>query len=140
MSSNPFAPPDDLPRTSDVVTPMNANAILWSFDGRISRSTYWFYSIGTMLVFYAIIFATALIVREEAAIQLVTLVAYIPMVWASLAIQVKRWHDRDKSGWFVLIGLIPLIGPIWALVECGFMKGTTGSNQYGADPVGGFRY
>ncbi|MDF1713501.1 MAG: DUF805 domain-containing protein [Akkermansiaceae bacterium] len=60
---------------------------------------------------------------------------YIPAVWIGLALGVKRWHDRDKSGWWVLIGIIPLIGPIWTFVECGCLQGTHGPNSYGPDPL-----
>jgi uncharacterized membrane protein YhaH (DUF805 family) len=56
-------------------------------------------------------------------------------LWITLAITVKRFHDRDKSGWWVLIGLVPAIGALWILIECGFLKGTTGDNRFGADPV-----
>jgi Protein of unknown function (DUF805) len=49
--------------------------------------------------------------------------------------QVKRWHDRGKSGWMVLINLIPLIGWVWTLVELGLLEGTLGPNQYGEDPL-----
>jgi len=62
-------------------------------------------------------------------------VLYIPVVWFSLALQVKRWHDRGKSGWWVLINLIPFVGGLWALVECGFLRGTEGPNQFGPDPT-----
>ena len=55
----------------------------------------------------------------------------------SFAGQVKRWHDRDKSGWFVLVNFIPFIGTIWALVELGFLRGTMGPNRFGPDPLGG---
>jgi uncharacterized membrane protein YhaH (DUF805 family) len=50
-----------------------------------------------------------------------------------LAVTVRRLHDTDKSGWVVLIGLIPLIGFIWILV---FMvqDSQLGENQYGPDP------
>ena len=51
--------------------------------------------------------------------------------WVSLAISVKRWHDRGKSGWWVLIGFIPIIGGLWALIETGFLGGDPGPNQYG---------
>jgi uncharacterized membrane protein YhaH (DUF805 family) len=53
----------------------------------------------------------------------------------SLAVFAKRWHDRDKSGWWSLILLVPFIGSIWALVECGCLPGTEGPNRYGADPL-----
>jgi uncharacterized membrane protein YhaH (DUF805 family) len=55
------------------------------------------------------------------------LISVIPTV----IVYIKRFHDRDKSGWWVLIGLIPLIGAIWLLVELGFLKGTPGPNRFG---------
>ena len=61
---------------------------------------------------------------------LVGLVLIIP----NLAVAAKRWHDRDKSGWWMLIALVPIIGWIWALVETGFLAGTSGPNRFGADP------
>ncbi len=56
------------------------------------------------------------------------------IAWTHLAVFVKRWHDRDKSGWWVLINLIPIIGWFWTLIECGFLDGTVGPNKYGPDP------
>lgn len=61
----------------------------------------------------------------------------IAILWAGLAVSVKRWHDRDKSGWWILIGLIPVIGTIWVLVENGFLPGTAGPNRFGPDPLAG---
>ncbi len=58
----------------------------------------------------------------------------IAAIWMKLAVLVKRWHDRDKSGWFVLVTLIPLIGWLWQLIECGFLEGTPGSNRFGPSP------
>ena len=58
------------------------------------------------------------------------------VVLCSFAVTVKRWHDRDKSGWWVLIGFVPVIGLLWTLVECGCLKGTDGDNRYGTDPLG----
>ena len=55
------------------------------------------------------------------------LVALIPTV----IVYIKRFHDRDKSGWWVLVTLIPIIGAIWILVELGFLKGTPGPNRFG---------
>jgi uncharacterized membrane protein YhaH (DUF805 family) len=58
----------------------------------------------------------------------------LPVIWASLAISVKRWHDRNKSGWWVLIALIPVVGGLWTLIENGFLAGSDGPNRYGEDP------
>jgi uncharacterized membrane protein YhaH (DUF805 family) len=52
----------------------------------------------------------------------------------SLAVQVRRFHDQDKSGWFILLGFIPAVGGLIVLVfMC--LPGTPGSNQYGPDPT-----
>ena len=47
---------------------------------------------------------------------------------------IKRWHDRDKSGWWMLIALIPIIGSMWLLIELGFLAGTPGPNRFGLPP------
>jgi uncharacterized membrane protein YhaH (DUF805 family) len=57
-------------------------------------------------------------------------------LWPSICIYAKRWHDRDKSGWWSLIMFIPIIGGIWMLVELGFLRGTDGPNRFGNDPTG----
>jgi len=59
----------------------------------------------------------------------------IGLIWPSLAVQTKRWHDRNKSGWWNLIGLAPIVGPLWAFIELGFLKGTPGANRYDLRPV-----
>jgi uncharacterized membrane protein YhaH (DUF805 family) len=59
------------------------------------------------------------------------------ILWPSICIYAKRWHDRDKSGWWSLIMFIPIIGGIWLLVELGFLRGTDGPNRFGPDPTAG---
>jgi uncharacterized membrane protein YhaH (DUF805 family) len=109
---------------------------LFSFDDRIPRRVYWGASLATLFVFYVIVFGLRMMLGEDSpAVLGVTLLLYIPVLWISLAIQVKRWHDRDKSGWWVLINVVPIIGPIWAFVEVGCLRGTLGPNQYGNDPT-----
>ncbi|MBV7329929.1 DUF805 domain-containing protein [Chloroflexi bacterium TSY] len=56
-------------------------------------------------------------------------------LWPNLAVSAKRWHDRDKSGWWSLIVLIPIIGVIWMLIEVGFLEGTNGPNRFGPEPA-----
>jgi uncharacterized membrane protein YhaH (DUF805 family) len=53
----------------------------------------------------------------------------------NLAVAVRRMHDQDKSGWWILIGLVPLIGGIWLLILY-FIDGTPGPNRFGQDPKG----
>ena len=112
---------------------MHLKEILFSFQGRIRRATYW-KTILVMMVVYLIVFAVLgglMAAVESPIVMLLTVILYIPMTWASFALQAKRWHDRDKSGWFVLVGFIPIVGPIWAFVEAGCMAGTEGSNRFG---------
>ena len=52
-----------------------------------------------------------------------------------LAVAVRRLHDQDQSGWLVLIGLIPFIGPI-AFIVFMCLEGTQGPNRFGPDPKG----
>ena len=59
-------------------------------------------------------------------------VAWLLVVsWIAIALQLKRWHDLGKSGWLVLINLVPLIGTVFSLIFLGFRKGVSGPNRYG---------
>ena len=57
-------------------------------------------------------------------------------VWPMSALAAKRWHDRDKSGMYVFIYFLPFIGPLWTLIEPGFLSGTNGPNRFGPNPLG----
>ncbi|MFT5300906.1 MAG: uncharacterized membrane protein YhaH (DUF805 family) [Mariniblastus sp.] len=136
--SNPYQPPNINPnfQKQKPAAETSLASVLFSFSGRIPRRTYWGVSLSMMVIFYAAIFGSAMIFGENSIVLLVILgVAYIPLIWISLAIQVKRWHDLGKSGWWILIGFVPCIGPIWALIETGFLRGTVGPNEYGSDPT-----
>jgi uncharacterized membrane protein YhaH (DUF805 family) len=106
---------------------------LLTTTGRIPRSTFWV----CLLIFWAI-GGIATFVGEKflaESQQWILGLLLFPLMVIMLIVQVKRWHDRDKSGWWVFINLIPCIGGIWALIECGFLKGTTGDNRFGPDPL-----
>jgi uncharacterized membrane protein YhaH (DUF805 family) len=53
----------------------------------------------------------------------------------TLAVSVRRLHDIDRSGWWILIGLVPLLGVIVLLVFA-LLEGTPGDNRYGPNPKG----
>lgn len=109
------------------------------FSGRSRRKEYWMFVLGVVIVAVVIsIIESALGLGASVGgvygplSLLLLLVIFIP----GLAVQVRRFHDQDKSGWFVLLGLIPFIGSIAVLVfMC--LDGTKGPNKYGADPKGG---
>jgi uncharacterized membrane protein YhaH (DUF805 family) len=120
---------------------MNIQHLLLSFQGRIRRMHYWLGAIGAGVVVGVI--ASILLSMAGFAegspnglILAVLGVLYIAELYVALALAVKRAHDRDKSGWFIAIGLIPIVGPLWLLVELGFLDGTQGPNKYGPSPKG----
>jgi uncharacterized membrane protein YhaH (DUF805 family) len=120
-------------------------SLLFSFQGRANRAKFWLVNVGLMVV-EAIVFGIAggaammsgdpsAALSSMGVMGIVCLLVFIVLFWIGLAIAVKRWHDRGKSGWWVLIALVPVIGGFWYIIECGFLKGTTGANSYGADPL-----
>lgn len=68
------------------------------------------------------------------------IILYLPVIlvalYASFALGIKRCHDRDKTGWFMLVNFIPVVC-LWPIIELTFFKGTEGPNKYGEDPLGG---
>jgi len=107
--------------------------LLFAFDGRINRAKFWLVWVVTWIA-VAVVVSIVVVINSTFGF-FIGAIFYIGLIWVGLAVSIKRWHDRDKSGWWVLIGVIPLIGPIWALVETGFLEGTQGPNQYGPDPL-----
>jgi uncharacterized membrane protein YhaH (DUF805 family) len=111
---------------------MTTTQLLFSLKGRVSRQPYWLFVWAVLLL---VMFPAFLLgIGSERADQYVD-IASLVLFWPSLAIQAKRWHDRDKSAWWILINFIPILGFFWALVENGFLEGTSGTNRYGPDPL-----
>lgn len=124
---------------------MSITQMLFSFDGRIRRRDYWLYAIGSGIVIGILINVVMMALggpvdpttqQPNMTAVLVALLLYIPALWIGLALQAKRWHDRDKGAIWLLINLLPIIGGLWALVECGFLDGTPGPNRFGPSPKG----
>jgi uncharacterized membrane protein YhaH (DUF805 family) len=118
---------------------MSILALLFSFSGRIGRAQYWMgYFIQLALAALAWMCLLTGQANGNILLMLVPIVLLIPVLWMALAVMAKRYHDRDKSAWWILIGLIPIVGGIWQLIELGMLRGTDGSNDYGPDPCHSF--
>lgn len=107
---------------------------LFSTKGRINRQPFWIFN----FIVFAGWFVLGMFTERSVDINEITrpqLMFLVWILWPSLAVQAKRWHDRNKSALWIFIGLIPLIGPLWALVENGFLPGTPGENRFGPDPL-----
>jgi uncharacterized membrane protein YhaH (DUF805 family) len=109
---------------------MDLQQLYLKLDGRIGIRTYWLKGV---LPFFIIGLVAGLIDNYIEANNFLSWIVSVLLIWPGLAIQVKRWHDRNKSGWWVLIQLIPLVGAIWSFIELGFLKGSEGANKYGAE-------
>ena len=105
------------------------------FDGRARRTEYW------MFVLFNMIFSVVAVVLDNVLGIAMEGIGYGPlyglyvlaMIIPSLAVAVRRLHDTGKSGWMLLIALIPLIGSIWLFVLY-VTDGNPGENKYGSNP------
>ena len=108
---------------------------LFSLQGRISRRQYW---LNFILPVFALSTLIALVsdprLNPNGGGNWLVILWSLAVLWPGVATQVKRWHDRDKSGWWYLISFVPIIGSLWAFIETGFLPGTEGDNRYGPDP------
>lgn len=135
---------------------MSWKELLTSFEGRIRRGQFWMGAIGLAIglgLLYLIVFMLfgTPIPPDPAAPAMgygyqmnytfgpiggtLLLALGVVNLWGGLALAIKRWHDRDKSGWWVLINFVPIIGGLWSLIETGFLRGTPGPNRFGNEPV-----
>lgn len=107
--------------------------LLFSFRGRIGRRTWWLWAAAAAIGMAAYL---TVVLRVAGVSETTTdLLVNAALLWPALAVSVKRWHDRDFSGWWALVVFVPVIGWLWALVANGLLRGTPGPNRYGAVPT-----
>jgi len=105
------------------------------FSGRAPRSEYWYWFLFAVLVNIAATIVDA-ILFSRADVGPIGLIVGLALFLPGLAVGVRRLHDLDRSGWWILIVFIPIVGVIILLVwAC--MRGTLGPNRFGPDPLGG---
>lgn len=93
------------------------------FNGRARRSEYWYFALFNLIIYYLIAFIGIYTFNNNRYLALAyNLAVLIPYI----AVGVRRMHDVNKSGWYILI-------PIYNFILC-FTEGTIGPNNYGADP------
>lgn len=122
-----------------------------SYQGRIGRGAYWlgFFCLG-LAELGAIAFMLHLshgsvtdLLRFYRNTRAITQEVMTHVIWPVLivvalflyptyALYTKRWHDRNKSGWWSLIQFVPFIGGLWLLIELGFLGGDEYQNDYGS--------
>ena len=142
---------------------MNWGQLFFNFNGRVNRAKFWI----AALIFAAINVVMAVldyVTDQSVVFQALNGMLSIVILISSIAVGVKRLHDRNKSGWYLLLfylvpsilvvigvligafvedstiiatvlGLLAFAIGVWAFVEMGCLRGTIGVNQYGPDPV-----
>ena len=143
--------------------------LLFTYEGRINRAKWWLalllYFIALMLLTLLVAIVTAVAFGMElgeglGALTIALVIWYLLFVISGSMVGIKRCHDRNKSGWwmllflgvpvvtgilqvaidpesglYILISLIGFVIGIWSFVELGCLRGTIGPNQYGPDPL-----
>ncbi|HEX8096067.1 DUF805 domain-containing protein [Jatrophihabitans sp.] len=99
-----------------------------TFSGRARRSEFWWFAL-----FSVIVSVVAAIIDSAMGSSVVEAIVGLALLLPSLAVTVRRLHDTGRSGWWILIGLIPLIGAIVLLVF-EVKDSQPGENKYGPSP------
>lgn len=101
-----------------------------TFEGRAQRSEFWYFTL------FNWVFQLPLMVIDATLGTPLGIIGFLITLLPSIGVAVRRLHDIDRSGWWYLVLLIPLVGIvlfiIWACT-----KGTDGPNRFGGNPLGG---
>ena len=105
------------------------------FDGRARRKEYWYFFLFNIIItiVLVIIDGSTGTLNPEAGIGLLGGIYALAVLLPAIAVAVRRLHDTDRSGWWLLISLIPLIGAIVLIVFLA-TDSNPGNNQYGVNP------
>ncbi len=100
-----------------------------TFDGRARRKEYWMFFLINIIILLVLSIVDGVLFGGTAILSgIYALIQFLPQ----LAVSVRRLHDTDRSGWWILLGLIPIVGLVLLVFFC--LNGTPGSNRFGADP------
>lgn len=103
------------------------------FEGRARRKEYWMFALFNLIISIVLGIIDGLMASSPESLGVLGLLYSLAVLLPSLAVSVRRLHDIGRSGWWLLIVLVPLIGAIVLLVFA-VTEGTRGSNRFGPDP------
>ncbi len=114
--------------------------LLFGYEGRIGRGAWWFARLVVLAIIVAVLVLAYVLQDENGNLQsdfaslivgFVGLAALPIIFWINVVTTIKRYHDRGKVGYWVLLMFVPYIGVLWQFVECGFFAGDDYDNEYG---------
>ena len=104
------------------------------FSGRARRKEYWYFALFYILISIVLMLTDNVVgTVTEAGVGLLSTIFGLALLIPSLAVTVRRLHDTDRSAWWLLIGLIPLIGAIVLLIFM-ILDSQPGQNRFGPNP------
>ncbi|MBG1231733.1 DUF805 domain-containing protein [Aestuariivirga litoralis] len=136
---------------------MTFGSLMW-VTGRSSRQHWWLVQLGCMVILALLFFSLLpsdgwdgltqprgqlrLDEGTSPVLPLTSMADFLrnfgfyssPLSWVLFVSHIRRYHDRNKSGWWSLVAVIPVIGGLWQLIELGFLPGNPDKNNYGPPP------
>ena len=106
------------------------------FSGRARRREYWTFALVNCLIAMLLLILGLAFGEDSPASNIMVTIFYLIMLVPNLSVSVRRLHDIGKSGWYMFLSLIPLIGGLILLVWA-LMDSEPGENQYGKNPKEG---
>ena len=103
------------------------------FSGRARRKEYWFFVLFNIIISIVLSIIDVTLGLNANGIGILSGLYTLGVLIPSIAVGVRRLHDINKSGWWVLIVFVPFIGALVLLIFA-LLNGTPGANNYGADP------
>lgn len=103
------------------------------FSGRARRREYWTFALVNCLIAMLLLILGLAFGEDSPASNIMVTIFYLIMLVPNLSVSVRRLHDIGKSGWYMFLSLIPLIGGLILLVWA-LMDSEPGENQYGKNP------
>jgi len=107
------------------------------FNGRAQRAEFWYFTLFNFLAVLALTFVDALIgtYSAEGGLGLISSIYLLGVMLPGIAVAIRRLHDTNRSGWWYLLILVPLIGAI-VLIVFFVQDSSPGTNEYGPSPKG----
>lgn len=103
------------------------------FSGRARRREYWTFALVNCLIAMLLLILGLAFGEDSPASNIMVTIFYLIMLVPNLSVSVRRLHDIGKSGWYMFLSLIPLIGGLILLIWS-LMDSEPGENQYGKNP------
>ncbi len=109
------------------------------FSGRARRKEYWMFFLFNLVISVILSIVDSVAGTNGSGVGVISTIYSLAVLIPSLAVGVRRLHDTGRSGWWILIGLIPIIGTIVLIVFLA-TEGNAGDNVYGPDPKAAERF